>query len=717
MNNDLAYSVFVENKHNHNKNNKNENTTEPLRYTLPKRVHKWVDDNSVTSCYNCTATFSLFFRRHHCRFCGKVFCSNCVKYNAMIPEDLLSDDSKEGTWNEYLSSYISKKSTNSHKVCKNCKDIITFIDSVKHVIEVFLILNLDIRALKLIGRVCKPWHYASNYILSIFKEIQYKLPDCEYTELEKKLLMNNIQYLSGHNRYLVHSVRACNTNDEYAKIIKLSNNKRKVACWSMMCNRQCQSMLTSFDAIDLLCFSFKNVGHNDTLKNFALDFLRCSDSEFKCYLPLLVYYLNYDNGILSEFLVKRCINNFTLLNSLYWELQLHTKDSSHSVAHTTVLNKLKDLFKDKNYSGSFVKILEGYSFVKIVENISSEICDKNKKYEEIKDNFKLKGFLTNPINSKNKIQEIFVEKIKIKNSATKPMILPCKTNNGNIINILYKREDVRKDQVMMNVIKLMDIILKKEENLDLDILTYDILPTDKNAGMIEIVDDCDTMFYIREKLCTSITNYILENNDNYTVKNIRDNFIHSTAAYCVMTYLLGVGDRHLDNIMITKGGKLFHIDYGYILGNDPVTSNPGIRITPEIVEAIGGLSSKNYEKFIELSTRIYNCLRRHIGLFMHMLNVLPNISDLKLSKDDINKFLMKRFIPGENTYDANFHLIVQLERQDYVYAIKDWFHYHSQEKTVSSAMTRLTYAMSRLIQYTIPEESIHSTQLKKTVHF
>ena len=82
------------------------------------------------------------------------------------------------------------------------------------------------------------------------------------------------------------------------------------------------------------------------------------------------------------------------------------------------------------------------------------------------------------------------------------------------------------------------------------------------------------------------------------------------AGYCVITYLLGVGDRHLDNLMLTKSGKLFHIDFGYILGRDPKPLPPPMKLSKEMVEAMGGVHSEHYTQFRKLCYTTFLHLRR-----------------------------------------------------------------------------------------------------------
>jgi phosphatidylinositol 3-kinase len=40
-------------------------------------------------------------------------------------------------------------------------------------------------------------------------------------------------------------------------------------------------------------------------------------------------------------------------------------------------------------------------------------------------------------------------------------------------------------------------------------------------------------------------------------EKILDNYINSCAGYCVMTYFLGIGDRHLENVLLDNQGNFY----------------------------------------------------------------------------------------------------------------------------------------------------------------
>lgn len=665
---DLSQSICID---------RNNNNSPDYAITGPNILNKrgWMPDNDANNCVNCRRSFNIFVRKHHCRLCGKIFCYLCSNYYAYVPKDiLLSAETKTDTWKIYISSFLYAPIVNKSRVCLSCYVTIDTVTKLRKLIEVFLILELDLIELRNICLVSKEWLYAAQYILTKFKSIQYKLPDEGYTDIERDLLITNRKYILGHNRFTVHLIKTCKTDVELENVLLLP--KKNNSCKLLMCNRNCKSSLTDSDAITILDHAFTKMSYSLLLKKIGIKYLSLQqdDSIFKCYLPYLVYNLiNDSNFIIWEFLVSRCQRSILLINSLYWELQLYNDTYSFLISnYKTILSERKLEFR---------KIIDGSCFLKSISNHPLKQIQQQ---------------VTLPLNPNVTINLILLDSIKFKDSATRPMLIPCLTTENKLYTILSKSENVRKDQMIMNIIYLMEQVVKREEKVELDLIKYNILPTGNNSGLIEIVQNADTIYYIQEKLKSNIMNYIIEDNENVQIGILRTRFIKSTAAYCVITYLLGIGDRHLENIMVNRDGRLFHIDFGYILGMDPVFTNPGIRITPEIINTIGGMNSKYYNEFKELCTKIYNCLRRNVDMFIHHIMLIPDISDLNISKQHIRELILQRFIPGENNIDANLHIVNQLEKYNYTDKIKDWCHYYSKEKTVSNTITQISNAISGL---------------------
>lgn len=58
----------------------------PDREVMPPR---WEPDSTVSKCPVCETDFGLFFRKHHCRKCGRVVCGMCSPHRITIPREYI----------------------------------------------------------------------------------------------------------------------------------------------------------------------------------------------------------------------------------------------------------------------------------------------------------------------------------------------------------------------------------------------------------------------------------------------------------------------------------------------------------------------------------------------------------------------------------------------------------------------------------------------------
>jgi phosphatidylinositol 3-kinase len=116
---------------------------------------------------------------------------------------------------------------------------------------------------------------------------------------------------------------------------------------------------------------------------------------------------------------------------------------------------------------------------------------------------------------------------------------------------------------------------------------------------------------------------------------VLDTYVKSCAGYCVITYLLGVGDRHLDNLLLCRDGRLFHIDFGFILGRDPKPYPPPFKLSKDMVEGMGGAASEEMRRFRSHCYNAFLILRKHAKLILNLfaLMVDSNVQDIALDPD------------------------------------------------------------------------------------
>lgn len=200
--------------------------------------------------------------------------------------------------------------------------------------------------------------------------------------------------------------------------------------------------------------------------------------------------------------------------------------------------------------------------------------------------------------------------------------------------IVKTGDDLRQDQLVIMLIQLMDGLLKRAA-LNLCLTPYSIIAMSPTSGLVEFVDGSMPISQILSKYSGSILQYFQDvapqKGAKYDVRpDVMSSYVRSCAGYCVITFIIGVGDRHLDNILLDSSGHFFHIDFGFIFGRDPKPMPPAFRLTREMVEGMGGLESSEYRQFCSLACQAFNTLRKSAGLILNLLHLMSDagIEDL-----------------------------------------------------------------------------------------
>lgn len=241
-----------------------------------------------------------------------------------------------------------------------------------------------------------------------------------------------------------------------------------------------------------------------------------------------------------------------------------------------------------------------------------------------------------PLNPSIRIKGIIPKNVTLFKSALMPVKLSfITTDDEEYVTIFKYGDDLRQDQLILQMITLMDKLLRKD-NLDLKLTPYKVLATSSKHGFMQYIESTTVAEVLQ--VDGTILNFLRKHNPSdcatYGISSeVIENYIKSIAGYSVITYILGVGDRHLDNLLLTKCGKLFHIDFGYILGRDPKPLPPPMKLSKEVF--FEGINSDHYHEFRKQCYTAFLHLRRHANVMLNLFSLMidASIPDIALEPD------------------------------------------------------------------------------------
>ncbi|XP_054246589.1 phosphatidylinositol 4-phosphate 3-kinase C2 domain-containing subunit alpha isoform X2 [Indicator indicator] len=420
--------------------------------------------------------------------------------------------------------------------------------------------------------------------------------------------------------------------------------------------------LSPLAALELLDSKFADQEVRHTAVNWIETL---SDDELTDFLPQFVQALKYEtylDSALVKFLLARALGSIRVAHYLYWLLKDTLYDTKFGVRYEHILGAFlsvcgKRLREELEKQTRLVQLF-GMVAEKVKQTSGSARQAALQNGMERVQLFFLKNKCRLPLNPSLVAKELNIKACSFFSSNAVPLKVALINADplGEEINVMFKvGEDLRQDMLALQMIKIMDKIWL-QEGLDLRMVIFKCLSTGKDRGMVELVPASDTLRKIQveygvtgsfkdKPLAEWLRKY---NPTEEEYEKASENFIYSCAGCCVATYVLGICDRHNDNIMLRNTGHMFHIDFGKFLGHAQMFGSfkrdraPFV-LTSDMAYVINGGEKPTirFQLFVDLCCQAYNLIRKHANLFLNLLSLmlssgLPELSgvqDLKYVQD------------------------------------------------------------------------------------
>uniref|UniRef100_A0A8D0H9X4 Phosphatidylinositol-4-phosphate 3-kinase catalytic subunit type 2 beta n=1 Tax=Sphenodon punctatus TaxID=8508 RepID=A0A8D0H9X4_SPHPU len=411
-----------------------------------------------------------------------------------------------------------------------------------------------------------------------------------------------------------------------------------------------------------------------------------SDTELLDYLPQLVQALKYEcylDSPLGRFLMKRAIFDLRVTHYFFWLLKDGLKDSQFSIRYQYLLAALlcccgKGLREEFDRQCWLVNTL-----AKLAQQVregtpSSRQAILREGLEDVKQFFNVNGSCRLPLSPSLLVKGIVPRDCSYFNSNAVPLKLSFQNVDplGENIRVIFKcGDDLRQDMLTLQMIRIMNKIWV-QEGLDMRMVIFRCFSTGRGRGMVEMIPNAETLRKIQVEHGVTgsfkdrpLADWLQKHNpkeDEY--EKAVENFIYSCAGCCVATYVLGICDRHNDNIMLKTTGHMFHIDFGRFLGHAQMFGNikrdraPFV-FTSDMAYVINGgdKPSSRFHDFVDLCCQAYNLIRKHTHLFLNLLGLMLSCGIPELSDLEDLKYVYDALRPQDSEADATTYFTRLIE--------------------------------------------------------